>query len=484
MKPADVSPAAALPLAGPLAGPRPESAPASPAPARSDLAARTAMILNGAVVPTMLRLGLPTLLVLLVQTCVGIAETYFIGYLGTDALAGVTLVFPVLMLMQMMSNGGMGGGVSSAIARAVGSGRHADAQALVFHAFVLAVGLGAAFMALALAGGPALYRAMGGEAGALRAALTYSNLVFLGSIPLWLVALLAGALRGAGNVKVPAQVVFLGATVMVILSPALIFGVGPLPALGVAGAGTAVLVWYSVSALVLMRYLVAGRGTLHLRPVRLEWRLFRDILGVGALSAVGTLQSNLTVTLVTGAVALFAEQAIAGFGIASRVDYLLIPIIFGFGTAIVTMVATHMGAGNVRQARHIAWIGAGLAFAVTEAIGLVAAVFAPQWAGLFSRDPDVIATTVRYLHTVGPFYGWFGLGLMLYFASQGANRVVWSILAGTVRLLVAGLGGWLAARFFGAGLDTVFGIVAGTYLLFGGIIAGATLLDPWRRRAA
>jgi putative MATE family efflux protein len=446
------------------------------------LAARTAAILEGPVVPTLLRLGLPTLIVLVVQTLVGVAETYFIGFLGTDALAGVALVFPVLMLMQMMSNGGIGGGVSSAVARAVGAGRRADAEALLFHALVLAAGLGAVFMAGALLGGPALYRSLGGAEGSLAAALTYSNLVFIGSIPLWLVALLSGALRGAGNVKVPALVIFVGASVTIPLSPALIFGVGPLPRLGIGGAGLAVAIYYTGAALVLIRYLASPLATLRLRRSRLEWRLFRDILGVGALSAAGTVQSNLTVALVTGAVGGYAAQEIAGFGIASRLDYMLIPLLFGFGTAVVTMVATQMGAGQVARARRIAWIGAWLAFCVTEPVGIAAALFAPAWAGLFSADPTVIGTATLYLHRVAPFYGIFGLGMMLYFASQGANRVIWAFLAGTVRLVLAGLGGWIAARWFGAGLGTLFAIVAAALVLFGLISAAATVLDPWRRR--
>src|SRR3982074_2927911 len=114
-------------------------------------------LLSGPIIPTMLRLALPTVVVLVVQTFVGVAEAYFVGFLGTEALAGVALVFPVLMLMQMMSNGGVGGGVASAIARAVGAGRRADADALLFHAMIIAIIAGGLFMAGALLFGPPLY---------------------------------------------------------------------------------------------------------------------------------------------------------------------------------------------------------------------------------------------------------------------------------------------------------------------------------------
>src|SRR5690242_12063403 len=161
-------------------------------------------LLRGPIAATMLRLALQTVAVLVVQTLVGVAETYFVSFLGTEALAGVALVFPVLMLMQMMANGGIGGGVAAAMARAMGAGRRADANALVLHALVLGTALGLVFMLGALAGGPAFYRALGGEGAALQVALDYSNAIFLGAVPLWITALLAAALRGAGNVRAPA----------------------------------------------------------------------------------------------------------------------------------------------------------------------------------------------------------------------------------------------------------------------------------------
>src|SRR6266481_7879466 len=131
-------------------------------------------ILTGPVLPTLLRLALPTMTVLLAQTAVNVAEAYYVGFLGTHALAGVALVFPVFMLMMMMSNGGLGSGVASAVARATGAGHKHDADALVLHAVVLAVIVGALFSIGAAWGGPALYQALGGRDEALNAALKYS----------------------------------------------------------------------------------------------------------------------------------------------------------------------------------------------------------------------------------------------------------------------------------------------------------------------
>jgi Na+-driven multidrug efflux pump len=194
-------------------------------------------MLEGPVAPALARLAWPVLVVLAVQTLVGVAETYFVSSLGTAAVAGVALVFPLFMLMTMMSNGGIGGGVPAAIARAIGSGRRRDADELVLHAIVLAVVFGALFTISAWIGGPTLFRALGACDETLSSAIVYSNLVFAAAVPCWIANLLASSLRGAGNVRVPALVSIAGAVITLALSPLLIFGFGPVPGFAVAGAG-------------------------------------------------------------------------------------------------------------------------------------------------------------------------------------------------------------------------------------------------------
>ncbi|MGE5270568.1 MAG: MATE family efflux transporter, partial [Thiohalocapsa sp.] len=389
------------------------------------------------------------------------------------------------MLMQMMSNGGIGGGVASAIARALGAGRKADAESLVLHALVLAFVFGLVFTAGELLFGRALYRSLGADDGALGAALAYGHVVFAGAVLVWIVSLLAAALRGSGNVVVPAVVTLAGVVVLLPLSPALIFGWGPFPRLGIAGAGVAVVVYYLCATVALVAYLRSGRGALRLRLdlKRLEWRLFADVLGVGALSALGTVQANLTVVLVTGAVGRSGAEAIAGYGVASRLDYILIPLLFGVGTGALTLVGINVGAGQVARARRIAWIGALIGAGFTEVIGLAAAAAPRAWLGLFSDDAAVLATGAHYLHVVAPTYGLFGLGMMLYFAGQGAGRVLWPVLAGTARLLVAAGGGWLVVGSFDGGLDGLFIAVAVASIVYGVWVALALRLTPWSPRA-
>lgn len=195
-------------------------------------ARRARKLLEGPILLTLLGLAAPNFAVMIAQTAASFAESYYVGLLGTEALAGAALVFPLFMLMQMMSAGGMGGGISSAVARAVGGGRLHDAEALVLHAVVIAIGFGLTFSAAALLGGPALYRAMGGRGAALEAAIAYSNTVFLGATLLWLLNSLANVLRGSGNMVLPAQVLGGGGIAVILLAPLLMFGWGPCPASG------------------------------------------------------------------------------------------------------------------------------------------------------------------------------------------------------------------------------------------------------------
>src|SRR5947199_7427442 len=260
---------------------------------------RTAL-LGAPILPTLLWLALPILIVLAVQTLVSVAETYFVGFLGDDALAGVALVFPILMLMTMMSNGGIGGGVASAIARAIGAGRMRDAEALMGHSVVIAVAFGAVFTAAILGAGEALFGALGGRGEVLANALRYSSLVFGAAVPIWIVNLLAAALRGAGNVRIPAILTAVGAAMTLCLSPLLIFGWGPFPRFGVAGAGLAMIVYYVIATAALIAYLRSPHTPIRLVRTRIRWRLMKDILGVGTLSAVGTVVANFTVVLATG----------------------------------------------------------------------------------------------------------------------------------------------------------------------------------------
>ncbi|AWN47296.1 MATE family efflux transporter [Methylobacterium terrae] len=444
--------------------------------------ARTHRLLHAPIGPTLLRLAAPNVVVMLVQALVGLIETAFVAGLGTDALAGMALVFPVLMLVQMISAGAMGGGILSAVARSLGAGRRADADALPWYAAAIALVLGLLTTGLDLAFGPALYRAMGGEGASLAAATTYGGVVFCGAVLVWLFNALAAVIRGTGNMALPAIVISVGAAVLVPLSPALIYGFGPVPGLGIVGGGVAVLAYYAAGSLVFAHHLWAGRGLLRpsRRPPRLAWAPLRDILRIGVVSSIVSVTTNVTIAAATAFAGAAGPAAVAGYGTGARLEYLLVPLVFGLGAPIGAMVGTCIGAGDRTRALKVAWTGAAIAGGMTEAIGLAAALWPLPFLGLFGHDSQMLAVGARYLHLVGPFYGFSGVGLALYFASQGAGRVGWPLVAGLARMAVSVGGGLLALRL-GLGLDGVFLALGLGLAALGLINAGAVAAGAWFR---
>ena len=457
--------------------------PAPVPPAQMDQ--RTLTLLEAPIVPTLLRLAVPNILVMLVQSATTLVEAYFIVMLGTDALAGVTLVVPLLMLTQMMSAGAMGGGISSAVARALGGGRKDDADALVWHAFAIALGFGIATTAIIVGFGNWIYGdAMDGRGGAMSAALTYSNVVFGGAVFIWLFNSLSNVIRGTGNMMVPAAITLVGALIVIPLSPVLIFGWGHFPALGVMGGAVAIVGYYAVGCIALVYFIWSKRGVLRpaSTPPKLHWPLMRDILRVGLIACLITVTTNLSVAVANALVSAQGTAAVAGYGVGARLEYLLIPLAFGMGGPLVAMVGTAMGAGRRDRAVRVAWVGAAISGILSEIIGIAAALFPVAWLSLFGDDPLMIATGTRYLHIVAPVYGFFGAGMVLYFASQGAGRLKWPLIGGLVRLVTATVGGWLMLRWVG-NIDGVFIALAAALIIFGIINAAAIYFGAWGPRS-
>ena len=449
-----------------------------PAPA---LDARTRALLEAPIVPLLLRLAWPNILVMLAQSSTGLIEMWFVAKLGTDALTGMALVMPVLILMQNMSLGAIGGGISSAVARALGAGRRDDADRHVLHALVINVTLGAVFAVIGIAIGPMLYRLLGGSGASLDAALTYSTMVFIGMIPLWVFNGLTSVIRGTGNMLVPGLVTCIGALLLLPLSPALIFGWGPFPAFGVAGGGAALIVYYLAGSLVLGWYVISGRNLARLRPGRVRWAPIREILRVGAVGAVNTVQINVTIGATMALVAAHAgPTAVAGFGTGTRLEYLLPPLAFGIGAPLVALVGANIGAGQNARALRIAFIGSGIAFLLTEAVGLSAAIWPAAWLGLFGHDPELLAVGSTYLRIVGPCFGFFGIGIALYFSSQGAGRLAWPLIAGLLRITIAIGGGALVLQLTGS-LAALLAVYALGIVTYGLVIAAAVGSGRWFR---
>jgi len=440
---------------------------------------RSRALLEAPVLPLLLRLSAPGLLLVAAQAAVSITDAWSVGRLGTAPLAGLALVFPLVMLLQMTSAGAMGGGVASAIARALGAGREAEARRLVVHGLAIAAAMGVVFTAVLLAFGRPLYRLLGGEGAVIEDALRYSDVLFGGAALVWLSNTLAAVLRGSGNTLVPALALIAGAALHAPLSVALVAGDGGVPRLGMRGAALAYVAGFALAATLMLAALWRSALRPRAGDFALETRLFREILRVGAVSSLGALQTVATAVILAGLVGRYGKEALAGWGLGVRLELLQIPIVFAIGQALVALVGTNVGAGRTARAKRIAWTGAALAVAVTATVGFGAALFPLAWLTLFSDDPGVLEAGSRYLRTVGPLYPLLGVSISLYFAAQGAGRIWRPMLAGTARLAVIVAGG-SAVLALALPLGALFAVMALGMLVQGALTAIAVARADWR----
>src|SRR5215470_6878936 len=447
--------------------------PAHPAPA-SPAAARTKLLLEGPILPTLLRLAAPNILTLLAFAGVITFDGFFLGRIGTNALAGASLAFPWVMMVLQTTNSGMGAGVSSAVARALGAGRRDRADALVFHAFLLALAVAAVFSTVFLLGAPFLFRWMGGRDEMLADALAYANVALGGAFCICVSNLLGNAVRGTGNMSFPAAVLVGCVVVHIAISPVLIFGFGPLPALGPAGAGWGIVIPFAGGSAIMIWYLRSRAIVrLNFRGVTPRWELFADILKVGVPGLINIAITNLSVVMLTGIAGQLGRDAALGYAMGARLEYVLQPIAFGLGTAIVAMVGTNWGAQQYRRAREIAWTGAATVAVLCGTIGLIVAFQPGLWIGLFSDDAEVARLGTVYLRIVGPAYLLFGLGLGLFYVTLGVGRAVAAMNANAVRMVASAAGGLAAIYWLDLGVVGLFTAVAAGFCVYAAILVYA-----------
>jgi len=441
--------------------------------------AATRRMLAGPVLATLLRLATPNVLGLFATTVMIGFDGYIVGRLGPQALAGVAVVLPLAMLMLQMSAGALGGSTTAVVARALGAGDTALATRLARHALV--VGLAASLVFTLVATRPTLYALMGARDGTLVQAMRYATVLFAGAAAVWSVSVLGGVARGAGDM-LAASLALIGTTAMhLLLCPVLVFGAGPVPPLGVAGAAASTVACNAVSALALLAWLSRRSGPLRVLggPWQLRRAAFGRVLGLALPSAMNPMLSNASIALTTAYVGTFGSLAVAAYGIAARLEYILVPIAFGMGSALTAMVATNMGARQTARAKRATWVGAGLVVGITGAIGIAAAVWPRLWMAAFTPDTAVQMAGSAYLRIVGGCYGFFGLGLALFFASQGAGRLTWPLVASGLRLAVVAVGGWLAVHALGAPPQALYAVVALSLCTLGLTLATAVHVADW-----
>ncbi len=443
---------------------------------------RTHHLLTSAPAPLLVRMATPNALAFVIQSSVSLIEVWFIGQLGTSALASIALAFPLLMLMQAMSGGALGGAVTSSVARALGSGDSAKAQKLIWHALAIAAMGSGLFLVLFLLFGRALLSFLGGSGEVLEQSAQYCLVLFVGGFFIWLIGVVGAVFRGMGDMKLPAVLMIVSAFIQVPLSGVLVLGLFGVPQLGIVGAAiSAVASGFLVSAVMLLILSRSGRVIqLDRQFISFSKALFRDIFRVALPASLSPLLTIFGILFLTAMVATYGEAALAGYGIGSRIEFLLIPLVFGVGAAMTSLVGLSIGAGNVDRAEHIGWTGGLFAGALAGVVGLLLALFPNIWISAFTDDPATFEAARSYIRIVGPFFALQGLGLSLYFASQGAGAMRWPIVATIVRFGFAVGGGWILAFTFDMGMQGIFIAAAAAMALYGLMIAASLKLGAWR----
>lgn len=441
-------------------------------------------MLEGPIGPTLATLAAPNVLAMFVQAAQSIAEAWFASLLGVTALAGLALVFPLVMLTQMLSAGAIGGAISASVSRSLGASNPERAASLTITAWVIAVAVALIVAAMIGIFGQVVFGALGGGPDAVDAAIRYAIIFFPGSVAVWLCHSSLSVIRGTGDMQMPSLVLLVVSLISIPLAGVFSLGWGPFPSMGIAGLPLGLVVAYGLGAIVAIGYIGSGRTGLDFRGAvrRVDIGMFRDILGVGGLASLNTVLTILTIVLMVAMVGRYGEAALAGYGLGARLEFLMIPVIFGIGAAMTAMVGANIGAGNKDRALQIAWTGSLAAAAIVGSIGLLLAVFPDLWLGIFLEPSDAGALEAgrSYFRHVAPFYAFFGLGLALYFASQGAGRMLWPVIGSLCRIGLAVGGAWALSSSTTLGVQGVFAAIGSAMIVYGLVIGVAIKQTRWK----
>ena len=391
---------------------------------------------------TLIRLATPNIIAMFIMQSAVIFEVWYVGQLGINALAGLTLVFPIIMINLMLSGGSIGGAISGIIAQKLGAGDRVEAERLSLHAIILSISIGVILQFLFLYGGPWFYSLLGGKGIVLEQALEYSNMFFYGCIGVWLANILSAIVRATGHMNVAAIGFVSVAICQVFFSGVFVFGLGPFPKLGIAGAALGIVIGHTFSIIIYIYFLIIQCPELRLNfsGIRIRFETIIYLLKLSALSSVSPITSIGVVIIITAYMAFLGPEYLAGYGIGVRLEFILIPLIFGFGSASITMIGIHFGAQKYTRGLRVGWIAAGFSFIISGIIGIVVSLFPYIWTDLFYNNESVTLICKLYLQIVGPFYAFFGLGQALYFASQGAGKMQWPVIASLIRFTTIFLG--------------------------------------------
>lgn len=425
------------------------------------------------------RLAAPTTLVMLIAAVSNVLYTYYVSRLGPDAIAAVSLVFPISLVAMTAMSGGIGGGAASAIARALGGRRIAAATATAEHGFLLACTIGGAFALLMLLVGRTVLGWMGGSGEVLDAATIFAEVIFGGSIITFVGGMFDSVLRGEGNVRVPAIWSSASLCLQILLTPLFMFVLG----FGLRGAAFAMLVSQLLASIPRAFFVLGGRGAIQPRflPRRIDAEPLREILRIGIPASLSTTINYVGIMILTGVVARLGTPDLAAYGLGTRLDFLLLSFAFGVSAAVLTLVGLAVGAGRAGRASHYVRAACSLLVGLLAVAGGLVWWRPSLWLGIFTSDPGILEVGATYFRVIGPSYPFVGLSMVLAFAFQGLGRATPPLVVMAVRVpLVLAVALWCVRS--GLGEAAVFATIACGNVLASLVLATLFARELRRRR--
>jgi len=427
---------------------------------------------------TLFRMAVPGVIGALLYSCLGLVEANYLRQAGTDVLAAVAVVFPLVMLAAMFSAGALGGAVSGRTARALGAGKNREASAVLVSAVLISLVGGLLMWVLVVQLGPLLYSYASDSDTVRQAAQQYAIYLFPAMPAFWLVNMLCSVMRGSGDMVRPAIVAGVMVIAYAVVGAWLIPKSNASVVDSVKAAALSMICAYLLSLLLAIFYIGQSRQPIRFHIREFRWHTLAGILQQGLLASS---QSVMTITYAMITTILFSRHGtdwLAGYGLAVRLELIMVPVIFGIGASLIAIVGAYVGAGQRRVAILIAWRGMLINATLVGFIGLWFSLFPTSWCSIVGSDEAVIAHCNHSLRVVAPTYAFLALGLGGYFASQGLNTLMWPVLGALLRLTIVATGiFWVTSA---TSINAVLLLVVFAVIVYGVFIAITLKIGPWR----
>ena len=435
---------------------------------------------SGPIAAALFTLAWPIVLSNFLQTIYNLADTFWVGRLGAEAVAAISLGFPVVFLFISLGGGLVIAG-TALVAQNVGAGNNLTADFIASQTFGF---VGIVSIVLAVAGfflSESVVHLLGPDPAIIPAAAAYLKVWFVGVPFIFGFFVFQALIRGSGNTVSPMRLMIASTVLNIVLDPFLIFGWGPFPAMGVPGAAVATV--FSRGLATIFGVIILFRGTLGLKATFKDlwprWETVRTILAIGAPAAIEQSSRAVGMTAMTAVVAAYGTPALAAFGIGNRVISVVFMPSMGFAESTTAMVGQNLGAGLPQRAERATWIGAGSMMAVLTLLGAVIYLTAESVGGIFLPATDVLAlaNTASYLRVAAFSFGFIGVMNVVNGAFRGAGKTAVAMAFSIIALL--GLRIPLAYTLAGMTALHTDGLWWGVF--FSNVIGG-TLALAWFRR--